>query len=238
MNLQTIVDRIAEGLEYLDESDPGGRVAQRDKKPFLSGVKTMYEREVTTKLAEWWNSKHPNDFGVNGEIRAEVPYPTRRRIKCDLVVFDGEGRPSWAIEVKHIALVGDNGKKNDYGVTKMLSPYLKDRSLRHDLIKMKSRDGFGCEAATVVYSFGYSPNTMAEAVKRFPSEVSFRLKELDAVRKSVQDRRGTYSIEPMIQIATMVLEYENVVKSHAAQTFEAWRHPCGGEGIVAGWSAR
>jgi hypothetical protein len=167
-----------------------------------------------------------------------VPYPKNRKIKCDLVVFDDEGAPRWAVEVKHIALVGDNGKKNDYGVTKMLSPYLKDRSLKHDLVKMQSEDAFGCEAATIVYSFGYSPDTMKEALKRFPEESTHRLKELDLVRKSVQDQRGVYSITPMIEIVSMVLGHEGLVKDHKTRAFNAWRHPCGGEGIVAGWSAR
>jgi len=238
MELQTIVDRIAEGLEYLDANDSGGRVAQRDKQPFLPGVKTMYEREVTTKLAAWWNGKYPSDFGSGGEVRAEVPYPTRRSINCDLVAFGFGGVPVWAIEVKHIALVGDNGKKNDYGVTKMLFTYLKDRSLRHDLVKMRSSDGFKCDGATIVYSFGYSPKTMAEAIYRFPSEVASRIKELDLVRKSVQDVRGTYSITPMIEIANMVLTSEHLVENHAQQSFVAWKHPCGGEGLVAGWSAK
>ena len=64
----------------------------------------------------------------------EVPYPIGRG-KCDLVLSGVGFKPEfglaayeWAIENKYVRFIGDNGKNNDYGVTKVVSPYRKDRS--------------------------------------------------------------------------------------------------------------
>jgi hypothetical protein len=47
-----------------------------------------------------------------------------------------------------------------------------------------------------------------------------------------------HTAEPMIEITNMVLTSEHLVENHARQSFVAWKHPCGGEGLVAGWSAK
>lgn len=235
MDLRQIVSRVAEGLTAIDALDQGGRSNRRTGKPYLKGLKTMSEHEVTTGLVAWWPGAHPEDFGEGVEIVSETPYPHSPRDRCDIVVREiNSGKPVWAIEVKHIALVGDNGKNNDYGVTKMLSPYLKDRSLRHDVIRLRD-SGFGCSSATVVYSFSYSPQTVKEALSRYPMH-SDRIRELDHVRESAQDEKGSYSIGPMVKLATHMLTTEGLVQATAEAEFSgAWAHPCGGMGIVAAW---
>lgn len=238
MDLRKIVSRIAEGLTAMDRLDEGGRSNRRTGEPYLKGLKTMSEHEVTKRLAEWWPSAHPEDFMGKMVIESETPYPRFPRDRCDLLVRDVEAdMPVWAIEVKHIALVGDNGKNNDFGVTKMLSPYLKDRSLRHDVIRLRD-SGFDCESATVVYSFSYSPQSIKEAYERYPM-YSDRIREIERVRFSAQDETGVYSIEPMVQLATHMLTTEGLVEETAKTQFsDAWAHPCGGTGIVAAWKIK
>lgn len=235
MELSLIVERVAEGLSAIDSLDSGGRSNRRTGEPYLKGLKTMSEHEVTTGLVKWWPTAHPEDFGTRLEVLSETPYPRSPRDRCDIFIREIDAlSPVWALEVKHIALVGDNGKNNDYGVTKMLSPYLKDRSLRHDVIRLRD-SGFGCKAATVVYSFSYSPKTVAEALARYPM-YSDRVHELERVRASAQDERGEYSISPMVRLATHMLKSEGLVNLTAEARFtNAWAHPCGGEGIVAAW---
>jgi hypothetical protein len=236
VDLQTIVDRIAEGLTVIDAQDEGGRSNRRTGEPYLQGLKTMSEHEVTTGLVKWWPIAHPEDFGARLEAVSEIPYPKSPRDRCDIFIREiATEKPVWAIEVKHIALVGDNGKNNDYGVTKMLSPYLKDRSLRHDMIRLRD-SGFGCNSASVVYSFSYSSQSTKEALSRYPMHAD-RIREMERVRARAQDEAGEYSIKPMVKLVTHMLKTEGLANETAESEFSgAWAHPCGGMGIVAAWS--
>ncbi len=237
MDLQTIVNRIAEGLTVIDALDEGGRSNRRTGEPYLKGLKTMPEHEVTAGLVKWWPNAHPEDFGEQLEAVCETSYPKSPRDRCDILIREiATCKPVWAIEVKHIALVGDNGKKNDYGITKMLSPYLKDRSLRHDMIRLRD-SGFECSSASVVYSFSYTPQSVKEASSRYPMHAG-RIKEMERVRASAQDEKGEYSIRPMVELVTHMLKTEGLMSETAEAEFSgAWAHPCGGRGIVAAWGA-
>jgi hypothetical protein len=237
MDLFTIVNRISEGLEVLDAQDKGGRFNRRTKEPYLKGLKTMPERDVTTGLVKWWPIAHPDDFKGILEAKSEAPYPnSKNNDRCDILIREiNTQKPVWAIEVKHIALVGDNGKNNDFGVAKMLSPYLKDRSLRHDMIRLRD-SGFGCRSATVVYSFSYTSNTIEKASELFYSAYADRINEMEKVRASAADEKGVYSIEPMVTLVTHMLRSEGLTGDTAQSEFLAWAHPCGGNGIVAAWA--
>jgi hypothetical protein len=57
---------------------------------------------VMAELARRYPSKY-------GAAQTNVPYPNAPRQKCDLPVSLIEGR-SWAIEVKMLRVMGDNGK--------------------------------------------------------------------------------------------------------------------------------
>jgi hypothetical protein len=63
--------------------------------------------------------KHPAKYGA---VQTGVPYPNAPRQKCDLLISPSEGR-SWAIEVKMLRFMGDNGKPNDNMLMHILSPY-------------------------------------------------------------------------------------------------------------------
>ena len=235
MDLSHIVYRIAEGFPRLDANDVGGRANRRTGLPYLSGLKTMTELEVTAGLKDWWETEHPEDLGRRLILGDQEAYPgSEGAERCDLVFREiATGRPIWAIELKHIALVGDNGKTNDYGVAKMLSPYLKDRSLLHDALRLSS-SGFGCEGAVIVYSFSYSEDSVRQARVRHPAEQQ-RIDNLDSVRRRA-DPSGEYSIDPMLELADHMLRRRGLVTAQARAGFSAWGHPLGGEGVVAGWA--
>jgi hypothetical protein len=62
----------------------------------------------------------------SNRLRVVVPYPIGRQ-KCDLCI----GVPpswEWAVEIKMLRLMGDNGKPNDNMLRHILSPYPNDRS--------------------------------------------------------------------------------------------------------------
>ena len=239
MDLSHIVKRFAQGLLAVDETNRVTRTNARTNEEYLPGVAAMAEPVLTSHIAAWWRAAHPEDLGEDLELACEVPYPSVARAQCDLLLRDRVTlKPIWAIEVKRIQLVGNNGKTNDYGVAKMLSPYLKDRSLRHDLMRL-NESGFNCSAATIVYAFSYSPHSIREAKVRFPSHENDIISELDDVRQKAQDEFGVYSLDPLIDLATLILKREGLTGDFVRQDFSgAWSHPCGGNGIVAAWSTK
>ena len=239
MELSHLVDRFSQGLLAIDEIHRAPRTNARTKEEYLPGVDAMTETALTNRLATWWRTMHPEDFGDSLELVSEVSYPNIKRAKCDLVIRESRSlKPVWAVEVKRIQLVGNNGNTNDYGIAKMLSPYLKDRSLRHDLIRL-SKSGFDCPSATLVYAFSYSPHSISEAKTRFPDLATKTISKIDKVRIKAQDEHGVYSLDPLIDIANLVLKEEELVGEFVRHEFSgAWAHPCGGNGIVAAWSTK
>jgi len=239
LELNHVVNRFSQGLLAVDEIHREARINARTKEEYLPGVAAMTEPVLTGQLATWWRTAHPEDFGETLELACEVAYPNVARAKCDLVIRDSKSqKPVWAVEVKRIQLVGNNGNTNDYGIAKMLSPYLKDRSLRHDLVRL-SESGFNCPSATLVYAFSYSPHSISEAKTRFPDLAGKTVSNIDKVRSQAQDEHGVYSLDPLIDIANLVLNKEGLVAEFVRKEFSgAWSHPCGGNGIVAAWRSK
>ena len=240
MELQNLIDRFVQGLEYVDANTSFSTANARTGEIYLPGVKTLTERQFIKELVDWWKENNRSDFDPLGSIETEVPYVGIERAKCDLVLTtDGNSQnsPEWAIEVKHIALVGNNGKNNDYGVAKILSPYLKDRSLIHDINRMR-KFGVARRRAVIGYCFSYDSETCKEAKKRHP-EKSLYIENIEKVLKLNDPERLEYSILPMIDFAHKIFTELNLVYDLKIKPFNhAWRHPCGGRGVVFGWELK
>jgi hypothetical protein len=86
---------------------------------------------VALVLAEL-RREHP---ALYGSVQTGVRYPNSLRQKCDLLISPSGGR-SWAVEVKMLRLMGDNGKPNDNMLTHILSPYPSHRSALTDCQKL------------------------------------------------------------------------------------------------------
>jgi hypothetical protein len=248
LNLDEILERVAEGLVAVDKSTTHVGINKRTGTPYDPGVKTMREPVFVSELSEWWKSTYPGDFdsvgepcncskniGVNPEL--EHTYSHTSRAKCDLR-FSSDGsensNPEWAIEFKHLALVGNNGKNNDYGVSKMLSPYLKDRSLMHDIERMRN-DPQGTKQAVIGYCFEYSFDSLDFAEKIHTSKIDV-ISNLRGVCASVERIKGVYSPVPLIEFADQIYTDLGMVTPVIKKYFQnAWRHPAGGNGYVFGW---
>jgi len=105
---------------------------------------------------------HPTTYG---SVRLGVPYPNAPRQKCDLLITPSEGQ-SWAIEVKMLRLMGDNGKPNDNMLMHILSPYPRHRSALTDCQKL-SGSGFVEAPAILIYGYDYDQWPMEPAVEAF-----------------------------------------------------------------------
>ncbi len=236
MDLNLIMSRVRDGLMFVDTATQTINQNQRTGEDYLPGVKTLTEPQFVSEVASWWSARYPQDFANGMKISTEVPYPGSPRSKCDIVI--GSGQPSvnneWAIEVKHIALVGNNGKTNDYGIAKILSPYLKDRSLIHDINRLQN-SGLGKRKAVIGYCFDYSFASCEEAARLHPQHKSIVDNILDVCSRN-DPERGELSPRPLVSFADRIFSSLNLTTPLQELRFDgAWRHPCGGSGYVFGW---
>jgi hypothetical protein len=100
-----------------------------------------------------------------GSVQTSVPYPISLRQKCDLLISPSGGR-SWAVEVKMLRLMGDNGKPNDNMLMHILSPYPSHRSALTDCQKLAA-SGFSGSLAVLIYGYDYDALPMEPAVAAF-----------------------------------------------------------------------
>jgi hypothetical protein len=130
--------------------------------------------------------------------------------------------------------VGNNGKNNDFGVAKILSPYLKDRSLIHDILRLRDF-GTGRHKAVVGYCFEYSFDSCEEALKHHMGQSEY-INNIHDVCHRNDPIDGKYSVIPMIEFADEIFQSKGLVKPVLFTKFSgAWRHPCGGDGYIFSW---
>jgi hypothetical protein len=113
---------------------------------------------------------HPATYGA---VQTGVPYPNAPRQKCDLLIARSDGR-SWAIEVKMLRFMGDNGKPNDNMLMHILSPYPKHRSALTDCTKLVG-SGFEEPYALLIYGYDYGDWPMEPAVEAFEQLAQYRV---------------------------------------------------------------
>ena len=97
------------------------------------------------------------------KVTTRVSYPASKRVKCDVYL---SGSPDWAIEVKLLRRLGDNGKPNDNILMHILSPYAQDRSAVTDCAKL-AHSGFASRQAIMIIGFEYPDWPLAPAIKAF-----------------------------------------------------------------------
>lgn len=235
MELADIIDRYAEGLEAVDTTTTIRRVNQRTKEPYLPGLKTLSEVQAVDSLDAWWAETHLTDFVTPDAHHTQIPYPGTKTA-CDHVIttVGQEDDPEWAIEAKFLQLVGDNGKRNDFAVGKAISPYLKDRSLYHDVHKLREIP-VARRLAVIGFSFTYDLETCARALELHPTESE----RISNIRDVCESNEGALSVRPIVEFADGIFKIRDlVVKEYVSAEFEGWRHPCGGRGVVFGWEVK
>ena len=117
MDFDIILDRVAEGLVGVDLTTT--RVNNSTKgHVYLPGLPTLYEPQCAEELMLWWKNEYPKDFQNVNYVETSFPYPNNNRNLCDIVFStdliwpsgNTNDLPEWAIELKKIVFVGDNGK--------------------------------------------------------------------------------------------------------------------------------
>ncbi|MCW2671780.1 MAG: hypothetical protein JWP14_369 [Frankiales bacterium] len=236
MDLQQIVQRYSEAIEYVDLHHNVVTANARTGVVYGAGFKSLGEGPGVAAIDAAWETLHPAERHVHA---LGVAYPGVPRAACDHVLRTDNlvhRQDEWGIEVKRIQFTGDNGKGNDFGVTKMLSPYLKDRGLLHDAARLRAY-GFTRRIAVVGFSFDYDQETLREAEARHTSAAARAV--IAEVRTVVERNGGQLRTRPLIEFVDAILGLRGfTVGPRAEATFEAWRHPAGGRGVVFGWEVR
>lgn len=238
MELQHIAERYAECLAYVDATTNVVGVNRRTKATYQPGIQPMTESVVVPLLDDAWEHLHPGERHLR---ETEVDYPTDEvpsTTKLDHVMTtDGllEEAPEWGIEVKRLQFVGDNGKNGDHETAKMLSPYLKDRGVLHDALRLRAY-GFTRRIAVIGYGFDYDESSLSHAATLHKTGLAATtVKNIRAIVNS----SGPLHYRPLIEFADAILRLRGwTIGPRAEASFEAWRHPSGGTGIVFGWEIR
>ena len=149
LTLRALVEDFARGIEAADARRPQA-VNARSGKFFQPGLGPHNEINTVDLVMQELGDVSPEAYW--GKYSTSVPYPEDPRSKCDLCLGAG-ATYEWAIEVKMVRMLGDNGKPNDNLVMHMLSPYQVHRSALTDCGKLQ-RTELARSRAVLVY--GYS----------------------------------------------------------------------------------
>lgn len=244
MELQRIVDRYAEALAHVDATTTVVGRNARTGKDYQPGIEPMTEGLVVPLLDQAWEDLHPGEREIH---LTEVRYPSDKvpsTAKVDHIMSTPEfiaaeggllDQNEWGIEVKRLQFVGDNGINGDHEVSKVLSPYLKDRGILHDALRLRQY-GFTRRIAVVGYGFDYDSATLAHAATLHTGEQAART--VANIRRLVRSNGPLYN-RPLIEFADAIIRLRGwTIGPRAEASFEAWRHPSGGTGVVFGWEIR
>lgn len=170
MELPALVRDFAEAIKAVDRHGPVA-INQRSKQPFQPGLGPHTEAATISLLMKELSGRYPDryaDFGMG------VRYPKLARQKCDLCIGIA---PSWkwAIEVKLVRFLGDNGRPNDNILMHLLSPYAEHRSALTDCSKLLN-SGIEGRKGILIYGFEHDDWPLGPAVDAFEILASARVR--------------------------------------------------------------
>ena len=178
MSLTELVSDFACAMERVDAAAPRA-VNARSGAPFQPGLGPHTEAQTVAMVMDELVRTGPTAYRSHQQ---GVPYPRMPRQRCDLCV----GTPpswEWAIEIKMIRMLGDNGKPNDNLPTHILSPYPSHRSALTDCEKLRSAD-LGQRKAILIYGYDYAEYPVDALLDAFETLARQRVKLSERVSAS------------------------------------------------------
>lgn len=197
-NLVELVQGIVEDLVALDDqfalSGQPYPPSDEQKAGFLPGLGSATEVVVRNHLKAALVERFPAY-----EAAADVRYVGQPRAKCDLVLTGiGDPRAGWAIELKKVAFVGDNGKNNDFGPSKVVSPYPIHRSSILDAQRLTT-GAPADRAAVVLYGFDFTQATV-DAGRVALRDRGLATTRADSLQKVLNRNKGDYTVGPTLRM--------------------------------------
>lgn len=253
MELELISQRISQFLPVVDSSTETQRASRTGSGDYIPCVGTIWEDDFTREVIHEWSEAIPDELPNYSQDWLEIRYPDHRG-KCDLCIR-GEGYSSdfgeppfeWAIEMKYVRFIGDNGKNNDYGVTKVASPYRKDRSSVLDAERLKGFD-LASRKAIVMYGFEFDSESYSHAIdwcdKLSPDadkrKNRQRAENMHGVLQKEDPLTHKMELSSLIQLFEAAAGTRGIKLSETAQhTFDGLnRHPLYRKGRILAWEIK
>jgi len=162
LELKELVEDFARGMALADAKKPQ-QVSSRTRKAYQPGLGPHTgSKTVDLVMAELTSL----DRSRYGAYVTGVRYPGPGRVRrCDVVVA------GWAVEVKMLRIMGDNGKPNDNMLMHILSPYEQHRSAVTDCRKL-AETSLGPRKAVLIFGYEYEGWPMEPAIAAFETLAS------------------------------------------------------------------
>jgi hypothetical protein len=161
---------LARGIEAVDSQAPVASSA-RTGASYQPGIGPHTEAQTIKLVMTHLAQADPPRYSA---YRLGVPYADGTRQACD-VCLGGQAPWEWAIEVKMLRFIGDNGKLNDNMVMHILSPYPERRSALTDCTKLVASQ-LGSRKAIVIYGYDDPDWPMDPAIDAFETLAAQRVK--------------------------------------------------------------
>lgn len=171
MELAEVVADFASALKIADSRRPQA-INARSKKPFKPGIGPHSESATIELVCHELERAYPAKY--QDRLATSIPYPGNRKQKCDLC-FGKQPSWEWAVEVKMLRMLGDNGKANDNILMHILSPYPRHRSALTDCEKLAA-SGFTGRRAILIYAYEAADWPVDPAVRAFVNLAASRVK--------------------------------------------------------------
>jgi hypothetical protein len=190
--LDVLVKDFARGMAMADAKAPQ-QVSARTGKAYQPGLGPHTESRavelVMTELAALSPERYAN-------YTTGVRYPGPGRVRrCDLVVGQ------WAVEIKMLRIMGDNGKPNDNMLMHILSPYEQHRSALTDCRKLAQSE-LGPRKAILIFGYEYEGWPMSPAIDAFERLASADMRlgprieaEVEGLIHPIHEKGGTFGWE-------------------------------------------
>ena len=161
-SISEFVSDFASAIKHVDSKKPVALNA-RSKEPYQPGIGPHPEGQTVDLVIEELRTMFPPKY--SNKLAIGVPYPDAPRQKCD-VCIGSDPHWDWAIEVKMLRILGDNGKPNDNILMHILSPYASHRSAVTDCEKLAS-SAIGKRNAILIYGYEAEEYPIRVAIDAF-----------------------------------------------------------------------
>src|SRR5262245_24701945 len=128
IELPKVIADLAVCIKQIDSRRPQA-CNVRTRVLYQPGIGPHPETQAVDLMVRELPAVAPTDY--DSVLHTNVAYARGSRQKCDLCI-GVRGDWEWAVEIKMLRLMGDNGKPNDNMLMHILSPYPADRSALTD----------------------------------------------------------------------------------------------------------
>ena len=162
VELDRFVDDFSSALVTADAARPCATNA-RSGVAFQPGIGPHSEAQTVKLVGAELEHRWPATYGQR--LNYGVAYPEAPRQKCDLCVGSAPDW-EWAVEVKMLRILGDNGKANDNILMHLLSPYPAHRSALTDCEKLAA-SRLAHRKAILIYGYDADAWPLEPAIDAF-----------------------------------------------------------------------